>query len=79
MSLLCTASCCAVLLCRGDLRNVFDGYALTGIGFDVVLMLRQFGYLDITDKAVIDSYTLHSAFAYAFRLKYVDVVDQFLQ
>ena len=43
MSLLRTAYFCAVLLCRGDLRDVFDGYALTGVGFDVVLVLWQFG------------------------------------
>ena len=35
------------LLCSGDLRNVFDGYALTGIGFYVVPVLRQFGQFNI--------------------------------
>ena len=67
------------MLCRGDLRNVLDRYALTGVGFDVVPALRQFGYLDISDEAVIHRYPLHSALAYALRFKHVDVVDQLLQ
>ena len=41
------------LLCGGYLRKVFNGYALAGVGFDVVPVLRQFGYLDISDEAVI--------------------------
>ena len=79
MSLLRTAFYDVVSLRSGDLRNVFDGYALSGVGFDVVPVLRQFGYLNITDEAVIHRYTLHSAFAYAFRFKHIDVVDQLLQ
>ena len=47
----------------GDLRDVFDGYALTCVGFDVVPVLRQFGYLNIPDEAVVHRCPLHSAFA----------------
>ena len=63
------------LLCSGDLRNVFDGYALPGISFYVVLVLRHFGDFDIPDEAVIHRHPLSSALAYAFRFKHVDVVD----
>ena len=67
------------MLRRCDLRDVFDGYALTGIGFDVVSVLRQFGQFNIPNKTVIYRYPLRSALAYAFRLENVDVVDQLLQ
>ena len=63
------------MLCGGDLWDILNGYALAGVGFDVVPVLRQFGYLDIPDEAVIHRYALHSALAYAFRFKHVDVVD----
>ena len=67
------------MLRRGNLRDIFDGYALSGVGFDIVLVLRQFGQLDIPDETVIHRYPLSSAFAYAFRLIHVDVVDQLLK
>ena len=64
------------VLRRSDLRDVFDGYALTGVGFDVVPARRQCGKLDIPDEAVIHRYPLCAAFAYTFRLENVNVVDQ---
>ncbi len=70
------------LLCGGlrrYLRDVFDGYALPGVGFDVVPVLRQFGDFNIPNKTVIHRYALSSVLAYALRFKYVNVVDQFLQ
>lgn len=68
-----------ILLCRSNLWNVFDGYALTGVGFDVVPVPRQFGNLNIPDEAVIHRHPLNPALANAFCLEYVDVVDQLLQ
>ena len=50
-------------------------YALTGVSLDVVPVFRQFRYLDIPDESVIHRYPLHSAFAYAFGLKHVNVVN----
>lgn len=67
------------MLRRGILRDVFDRYALPGVGFNVVPARRQFGYLDIPNKTVIHRNALFSFLAYTFRLKYVDVVDQLLQ
>ncbi len=67
------------MLRRCDLRDVFDGYALAGIGFDVVPARRQYGKFDIPDESVIHRYPLSAAFAYAFRVVNVDVVDQFLR
>ena len=52
MSLLRTTFYAVVLLCCGDLRNVFDGYALAGVGFDVVPVLWSFGEFNIPDKAI---------------------------
>ena len=69
----------ALLLCCGNLWNVFDGYALTGVGFNIVPVLRKFRQLDIPDEAVIHRYPLRSALAHAFCLEYIDVVDQLLQ
>ena len=51
------------VLCRGDLRDVSDGYALTGVGFDVMPVLRKFGQFDIPDESVIHRYALNSALA----------------
>ena len=79
MSLLRTAFYAVVLFCRGDLRNVLDGYALTGVGFDVVPVLRQFGYLDIPDKAIIDRDPLSRFFPRPFRLEYVNMIDHLLE
>ena len=62
MGLLFLQSNCSL---RRDLRNLFDGYALTGVGFNVVTVLRQFGQFDIADEAVIDRHPMSSAFALA--------------
>lgn len=79
MSLLHTVFYDFVLLYRRDLRDVFDGYALPGVGFDVVPARRQYGKFNIPDEAVVNRHPLRSAFAHAFRLVNVDMIDQFLQ
>ena len=64
---------------RRDLRNVFDGYALTGIGNAVfVPTLWYFRNFNIANKTVANGNPLGTAFAYALCFKHVDMVDKLL-
>ena len=64
----------ALLLCRKWLGEILHGNAFSGVCFDA-RSLRYFGYLHISDKAIVDNDSLRSIFTLALCSKNINAVD----